>query len=142
MSSLPEGGGNAIFSLDYREYEVLNTLWAEKHPLTSNEIVDLLPNKTWKDSTIHLILNRLLVKGLIKETGTVRSGRTYARLFDVTVTMEEFLSDRLKQDTAYCCDKDTHLTGLLAALLNDPELDVSVLDKLENLIAARKSLNS
>ena len=101
----------------------------------------MLPNKTWKDSTIHLILNRLLEKGLIKETGTVRSGRTYARLFAVTITMEEFLSEKLKSDIAYCSDKDAHLTGLLAALLNDPELDKSVLDELEGLIIARKALN-
>ena len=86
-----------------------------------------------------MILNRLLDKNLIKETGTVRSGRTYARLFNVTISMEEFLSDKLKNDTAYKCDKGRHLTGIFDLLLQDPDIDLNILNQLEDIVNKRKA---
>jgi len=44
------------------EYEVMKVIW-EKNPITANEIVEKLSNKTeWQPKTVKTLINRLLKK--------------------------------------------------------------------------------
>ena len=51
------------------ELEVMNVLWQANRPLSRSEILTLSTSKTWKDSSIHILLNGLLNKNAIKEAG-------------------------------------------------------------------------
>lgn len=42
----------------------MEVLWSEQRPLTRTEIVNLSVDKSWKDSSIHILLNSLLKKML------------------------------------------------------------------------------
>lgn len=50
-----------------KEQELMDVLWKAGRPLSSKEIVENSIDKTWKDSSIHILLNSLLDKGAIKE---------------------------------------------------------------------------
>lgn len=65
-----------------KEQELMDVLWKAGRPLSSKEIVENSIDKTWKDSSIHILLNSLLDKGAIKEAGYVRTGKGYGRTFE------------------------------------------------------------
>lgn len=52
-------------ALTKSESEVMYLLWHTDRALSAAEMVALSPQKTWKDSYIHLMVNSLLKKGMI-----------------------------------------------------------------------------
>lgn len=50
-------------ALTKSESEVMYLLWHTDRALSAAEMVTLSPQKTWKDSYIHLMVNSLLKKG-------------------------------------------------------------------------------
>ena len=59
-------------ALTKSESEVMYLLWHTDRALSAAEMVALSPQKTWKDSYIHLMVNSLLKKGMITPAGFVR----------------------------------------------------------------------
>ena len=51
------------------EKQILEVLWDEEKPLTSSEIVGVSDDRTWKASSVHLLLNSLLNKDLVEVAG-------------------------------------------------------------------------
>ena len=47
------------------EREIMNVLWDTREALTSSEIIKYSVNKTWKDTSVHLLLKTLLDKNII-----------------------------------------------------------------------------
>ena len=66
-------------ALTKSESEVMYLLWHTDRALSAAEMVALSPQKTWKDSYIHLMVNSLLKKGMITPAGFVKTFRNYAR---------------------------------------------------------------
>lgn len=126
--------------LTQKEYEILNLLWAEGRALTANEIVQLLTDKTWKNSTIHILLNGLIDKQIIRVDGVVQAGRTYARLFVPVISLEEYLIRQIKNTPSYSTDKKSHLLNMISALLNDEDIAVDTLSEIEKLVQEKKEL--
>ena len=48
------------------EYEVLEVMWNAGKELTASEIVEISQNKTWKSSSVHLLMASLLKKDLVE----------------------------------------------------------------------------
>ena len=44
------------------ELEVMNVLWKAERPLSRSEIIEQSTDKTWKDNSIHILLNGMLKK--------------------------------------------------------------------------------
>lgn len=132
--------GGIILVLTQKEYEILNLLWAEGRALTANEIVQLLTDKTWKNSTIHILLNGLIDKQIIRVDGVVQAGRTYARLFVPVISLEEYLIRQIKNTPSYSTDKKSHLLNMISALLNDEDIAVDTLSEIEKLVQEKKEL--
>ena len=80
----------------------------------------------------------MIDKGIISEAGTVRSGKTYARLFKADFTMQEYLSMQIKNSKAYIQEKGPLISGLFAALLDDDEIKSKTINELEEIIAKKK----
>ena len=76
-------------ALTKSESEVMYLLWHTDRALSAAEMVALSPQKTWKDSYIHLMVNSLLKKGMITPAGFVKTFRNYARTFAPCMTEEE-----------------------------------------------------
>ena len=70
-------------ALTKSESEVMYLLWHTDRALSAAEMVALSPQKTWKDSYIHLMVNSLLKKGMITPAGFVKTFRNYAHLCTV-----------------------------------------------------------
>jgi len=72
------------------EQEVMELLWNKKVALTTTDIINMSENCSWKKSYVHILVNSLLKKNMIKVEGMERSGKNYARMFSPTMTKEEY----------------------------------------------------
>ena len=115
------------------EMEIMDVLWASEAPLSRSDLLACSEGKTWKDSSVHILLNGLLKKELIHEAGLVKRRKTYGRLFAPSVTREEYFvtnvfSYRMKPEPV----------KLFEALLDRIELTSDQLDAMSGLIVQAK----
>ncbi len=72
------------------EREIMNVLWDTREALTSSEIIKYSVNKTWKDTSVHLLLKTLLDKNIIEVAGFKKTTRNYARTFRATMSQYDY----------------------------------------------------
>ena len=112
--------------------QIMDVLWEDGGELSRSDFLNRKEDKNWKDSSVHILLNGLLRKGIIREAGIVKRTKTYGRTFLPTLTREEYFatyafSHRYKPD----------LARLVNALLERPEMDEATLERIQELVAAR-----
>lgn len=120
------------------EYNVLLTIWKAGCALSAQEIVENMEDKTFKDRTIHSILNAMLEKGLIYVDGQRLSSRIYCRLFNTSLNFEQFQSQQISESPVYQENKSRVLPGIFSALVKDDDISAETLNELEALIEERK----
>ena len=76
--------------LTKNEIEIMDVLWREKRPLARGEILKLSDDKTWMDSSVHILLNSMLKKGAIREAGFIKCGKTCGRVYEAALSCEEY----------------------------------------------------
>ena len=115
------------------ELEIMDVLWASQEPLSRADILARSTEKTWKDSSVHILLNGLLQKKAIREAGVVKCSKTFGRTFAPTLTREQYFAI-----TIFSHRHKPQLLGLFAALLDREDVTTEVLADLEQLIAKNK----
>lgn len=111
------------------EMEIMNVLWESGIPMSRSDLLAHSEEKTWKDSSVHILLNGLLQKGAIREAGLVKRSKTYGRVFAPTLTREEYFAN-----TIFCHRYKPDMVGLFAALLCREEINEDVLQQMAALI--------
>lgn len=74
------------------EMEIMDVLWNAGKPMSRSDILECSADKSWKDSSVHILLNGLLRKSMIREAGFVKRSKTYGRTFLPAVSREEFFA--------------------------------------------------
>ena len=115
------------------EMEIMDVLWQDGGELSRADFLARSEEKSWKDSSVHILLNGLLNKGAIQEAGFVKRSKTYGRTFLPTMTREEYFAN-----TIFSHRYQPEMKGLFEALLQRPEVDAELLDQLEAAMKARK----
>lgn len=115
------------------EMEIMDVLWNAGSPLSRADLLEKGEEKTWKDSSVHILLNGLLQKNAIREAGFVRRSKTYGRTFEPNLTREEYFAT-----TIFCHRHKPQMDGLFEALLLRPEVDAQALDRLQVLLDRRR----
>lgn len=110
------------------EMEIMDEFWENGVPLSRSDLLGK-ENKCWKDSSVHILLNGLLKKGLLREAGMVRRSKTYGRTFEPTMTREEYYAAVI---FSHRCKPEPK--ALLTALLNRPEITQEAKDYLCDLL--------
>ena len=111
------------------EMEIMDVLWESKVPMSRADLLARSEEKTWKDSSVHILLNGLLQKGAILEAGLVKRIKTYGRVFAPTMTREEYFAN-----TIFCHRHKPEIIGLFAALLKREEITAADLQAIEELL--------
>lgn len=115
------------------ELEVMNVLWSAGCPLSRNDIITRSVDKSWKASSIHILLNGLLKKEAIKEAGFVKCGKTYGRLYDANISCEDYYASKV-----FARSGKTVLPVLFSALIKSDALTPEMLDEMEAMLQKRK----
>lgn len=74
------------------EMQIMDVFWASEEPLSRSDLLARSEEKSWKDSSVHILLNGLLQKGAIREVGFVKRSKTYGRTFLPNLTREEYFA--------------------------------------------------
>ena len=115
------------------EMEIMDVLWEDGGALSRSDFLERSAEKSWKDSSVHILLNGLLKKGAIQEVGFVKRSKTYGRTFAPTMTREEYFAT-----TIFSHRYQPDIVALMDALLKRPDITAEQLEKIENLVAQRK----
>lgn len=99
------------------EMEIMDVLWDADVPLSRADLLERSEEKTWKDSSVHILLNGLLAKGAIVEAGVVKRIKTYGRIFAPTMTREQYYAQ-----VVFCHRHKPQVVGLFQALLSREEI--------------------
>lgn len=121
------------------ELEIMETMWKMNRPLSRSEIIELTPNRTWKKSSIHILINKMLEKEVIKVDGFVRTNKNYGRTYAPLITKDDYIVstfDKIK--TSYFDSKSSAVTSIFAALIQDKDINDELLDEPQQMIERRK----
>ena len=114
------------------EMEIMDVLWGSDKALSRADLLARSEEKTWKDSSVHILLNGLLQKGAIQEAGLVKRSKTYGRIFAPTMTREEYFAT-----TIFSHRHKPDILGLFEALLRREDVTPEVLEKLAEMVAQK-----
>ena len=111
------------------EMEIMDVLWGAEKPLSRADLLARSEEKTWKDSSVHILLNGLLQKGAIQEAGLVKRSKTYGRVFAPTMTREEYFAM-----TIFSHRHKPEIVGLFRALLQREDITQQDLAEIAALV--------
>ncbi len=121
--------------LTKNEIEIMDVLWREDRALSRGEILSLSSDdKTWMDSSVHILLNSMLRKGAIKEAGFVKCGKTCGRVYEAALSCEEYYAS-----TFASTKKVPEISKLLDAYIRLNGVDADTIKALEEVIAKAKN---
>ncbi len=115
------------------EMEIMDVLWEAQTPLSRSDLLSRSEEKSWKDSSVHILLNGLLHKGAIREAGVVKRSKTYGRTFAPTLTREEYFAT-----TIFSHRHKPEIVGLFAALLKREDITPADLEQIAAMVAEKK----
>ena len=115
------------------ELEIMDVLWAAEQPLSRSDLLEKSQDKSWKDSSVHILLNGMLQKGVIREAGFVKRSKTYGRTFLPTLTREEYFAS-----TIFSHRHKPEIVGLFAALLKREDITPDQLAQIAALVEERR----
>lgn len=111
------------------EREIMDVFWESEDPLSRADLLKKSVNKSWKDSSVHILLNGMLQKGVIREAGMVKCSKTYGRTFQPTMTREEYYA---KLPFSYSLKPD--IVGLMTALWNRKDISKEQREEISKVI--------
>lgn len=114
------------------EMEIMDVMWESGAPLSRADLLARSEEKTWKDSSVHILLNGLLQKNAIQEAGLVKRSKTYGRTFSPTMTREEYFAT-----TIFSHRHKPQIVGLFAALLKREDITPEEMAQIAALVQER-----
>lgn len=114
------------------EMEIMDVLWEANMPLSRADLLSRSQEKSWKDSSVHILLNGLLHKGVIREAGFVKRSKTFGRTFVPTLTREEYFAT-----TIFSHRHQPQIVGLVEALLRRKDITPEQLEQMRLLVQNR-----
>ena len=114
------------------EMEIMDVLWESGKPVSRADLLSRSEDKSWKDSSVHILLNGLLNKGAIREAGLIKRSKTYGRVFIPTMTREEYFAQ-----TIYSHRYKPQVVGLVEALLEQQNFSREELEQISKIIQSR-----
>lgn len=115
------------------ELEIMDVLWESSRPLSRADLLAESDEKTWKDSSVHILLNGLLDKGAIQEAGLIKRSKTYGRIFTPTMTREEYYAT-----TIFSHRHKPNTLGLFEALLSRDDITDEDIEGIAKLLEQKK----
>lgn len=118
--------------LTHSEMEIMELFWSADRPLSRVDILKNPAPRSWKDSSIHILLNGMLQKKVIREAGHVKHGKTFGRTFLPAVTREQYFAKLI-----YSYDRKPDPVKLISEILKQDNISDLQLQQLSDLIQKR-----
>lgn len=120
--------------ISHNEYQIMELLWREQKPLSRADILRGTAGRNWNPASIHLILNSMLSKSVIKITD---ENKKYARTYEAVLTQEEYLC-RCIEDSLPGKSNEDRLRAVVMALVNRDGIREEDVAMLEEILAEKR----
>lgn len=114
------------------ELAIMEVMWEQEEALTAAEIIKASGDKEWKNSSVHLLVNALLDKGILEVAGFKKTTKNYARTFKPTMTQEKYYIEKVMGNATA-----EERKKIYEELLKEVE-DIETLDEIAAGIKARQ----
>jgi predicted transcriptional regulator len=136
--------------LSHNEYLIMALLWKENRPLSRAEILKGTEGRNWNPASIHLILNSMLSKGVIKITDEEKK---YGRTYEAVITQEDHVLNCLDESIPEGTIEEKligvynvlakkvdekKLMGLVAALVDRTKIKEKDIEALEAILEEKR----
>ena len=126
------------FTLTPNELQIMELLWDENRGLSRTDIIELCPERNWKSSSIHILLNQLLEKEAIEVDGFVKTGKNYGRTYAAAISRDEYSKMQVKGSISKFSLKPAVFGDLVATLFEEQDLDNDTIDRLEAILKEKR----
>lgn len=123
--------------LTKNEKEIMDLLWTMERPLTRMGIIEFSVNKSWKSSSIHILLNQLLEKEAIKVEGYVRTGKNFGRTYTFNLTEQQYQVNMFKSGVVYERATEDAVAEFIKTLLEGEVLSSAVAENIKSAVDAQ-----
>lgn len=120
--------------LSHNEYLIMELLWREGRPLSRSEILRGTVGRNWSSASIHLIINSMISKGVIKITDEEKK---YGRTYEAVITHEDYLVQCIENGMPGKTDEE-RLLGVMTALVNRSGIREEDLAELEEILNQKR----
>lgn len=116
--------------LSNAELEIMYLLWQEGTPLTAHQILERMPEKSWKVETLLTFLSRLQRKGAVGATKVPTACRRAHSLFSPIISQTEYC----QMQNHILIDKyhGGSVEAMLLSLVEDNTLTPEILDSVRS----------
>lgn len=115
------------------EKEIMDTFWENKEGLTSAELVKVSQDRSWKETSVHLLIRSLLEKGFLEVSGFKKTTKNYARVFKASISFEDYAIEVIMANSTAESRKK-----LIFKLIN--EATIEELDEMKEIIESRLNI--
>ena len=81
--------------LNESEMKVMQIIWNAGHPITGQQVLGQITEQykgSWHPRTIYPLMRKLSEKGMIRDVGSARVGKVYARQFLPAISRPEYMA--------------------------------------------------
>ena len=129
-----QGGNRMRAQLSNNEYLIMELLWTANQPLSRSDILKGTTGRNWNPSSIHLILNSMLSKGVIKITDEEKK---YGRTYEAMITRDDYMIQCVEIGTPGKTNEQ-RLRDVVAALVNKDGIKEQDIQELEDILAKKR----
>ena len=115
------------------EMEIMEVLW-KNGPLTRTGILEHSKERTWKESSIHILLNGMLRKGVIEIAGFEKMGSHYGRTYAAALTEPEYAAQQVQAMVKGQKHKEDTVKAIICTLLKEDALSSDTLQEIEKVL--------
>ena len=108
--------------LSKSEKEIMSILWTANRPLSSAEIIELAGEKAWRSNSIHMFLNNLMDKKMIRVADVIIRGKHACRVFEPIYTETESIVNEIKTTASFQREPIKTATAVFNRLIEELEL--------------------
>lgn len=86
--------------LNESEMKVMQIIWNAGHPITGQQVLGQITEQykgSWHPRTIYPLMRKLSEKGMIRDVGSARVGKVYARQFLPAISRPEYMALRIME---------------------------------------------
>ncbi len=120
--------------LSQNEYLIMELLWTADKPLSRSDILKGTTGRNWNPSSIHLILNSMLSKGVIKITDEEKK---YGRTYEAMITRDDYMIQCVENGTPGKTNEQ-RLKDVVSALVNKDGIEEQDLQALEDILKQKR----
>ena len=115
------------------EKVIMEVLW-NAGPLSRTGILEHSQGRSWKESSIHILLNGMLKKGAIEIAGFEKMGSHYGRTYAAALTEPEYAARQVQVMVDGQKHKEDAVKTIICALLKDDDLSNDTLQEIEKVL--------